>query len=592
MPATLFITYALAPMPVEVVMNGYMHKLVLGGLVFIFAVGPCAALHWDTEAVYDNNIGQGDCTLVSGAGSIPQVVYGAAGGLRLATRGQDTPWPYVSCVPCGPYGGLSSAAFDGAHHLGIGYVYSDGSTDEVRYATNASGSWVTATLGSLGWLTDFVALAFDSANIPWVAFSDGQFAPSIRVMMRSPTSGWQTQATFADIGDNTGPAIAISADNTVSVGFVDANLGLVKVARRPSSGGWTVETLDGSAANPGQGYTSLAIDPSGRPVIAYFQGPLVGGMSLKYGVRTQSGWQTEQVLQMPASGGCQCSVAVAPDGTPWIAYTDSNDSSLACARKAGGTWVHETVDNLVTADRLSLKVDSHGGAYIAYCDQEWGNVKFAGGTPVRSLADIKSLPDGVPVRCEGLVSTTRDSTNGQDFTDRHYVQASNRSMGILVYYGNTPDLLERDTYVTVTGMTGHVNGEMAIVSPTISPGQSADTSKPLGMTNKALGGGPFAYSPGPPIVGQQGMDGAFGLNNIGLLVRVWGSVVVLDPGTPKKWFKIDDGSGYRVKCLLPAGGNPPSGVVALTGISSCEDIGSGIVNWIQDGPVLRLRASD
>ena len=153
--------------------------------------------------------------------------------------------------------------------------------------------------------------------------------------------------------------------------------------------------------------------------------------------------------------------------------------------------------------------------------------------------------------------------------------------------GDTPDPLERDTYITVTGITGHVNGEMAIVSPTISPGQSTSASKPLGMTNKALGGGPFAYSAGPPVIGQQGMNGAFGLSNIGLLVRVWGSVVEVDPSTPKKWFKIDDGSGRRVKCVLPANANPPSGIVTLTGISSCEDIGSGKL-----GPVLRLRASD
>ena len=47
----------------------YMHKLVLSGLLLALAAAPCTALHWDTEAVYDNNIGQGDCTLVSSAGS-------------------------------------------------------------------------------------------------------------------------------------------------------------------------------------------------------------------------------------------------------------------------------------------------------------------------------------------------------------------------------------------------------------------------------------------------------------------------------------------------------------------------------------------
>ena len=160
-------------------------------------------------------------------------------------------------------------------------------------------------------------------------------------------------------------------------------------------------------------------------------------------------------------------------------------------------------------------------------------------------------------------------------------------MGIMVYYGDTTDPLERDTYVTVTGVTGHVNGERAIISPSISPGESADQVRPLGMNNDTLGGGPFAYVPGLPLTGQQGIDGALGVSNIGLLVRVWGKVVEVDPGTPKTWFKIDDGSGDMVKCMLPSGGSPPSGIVTLTGISSCEDIGSGKL-----GRVLRIRASD
>lgn len=569
-------------------MNRFAHNVVLG-LVMSMAVSlPCQALHWDKGVVYDGGIGCGDCTLISSAGSTPQVVYGAAGTLRVATQGTDTPWPWTTGPSCGASGGFSSATFDGGGHLGISFVYSDWSADTAEYTTNASGSWVTEAVSTLGgWGTDFTGLDYDSANTPWVAFCDGEFLPSIKVAKRTGASQWPVQATFSDIGESTGPALVISPDNTVSVSFVDAKVARMKVARRPATGIWTTEILDGSASSPAQSSASLSTDQSGRPVVAYFVGPLVGNMWLKYGVRTALGWQTESVVQMPSSGSCQCSVAVAPDGAPWIAYTDSNDSSLAVARKVNGVWVHEAVDSSVSAGRPSIKVDSNGNAYIAYVDQWAGTVLFASGTSVCSLEEVKRLPDGVPVRCEGLVSTTRNSTNGEDFTDRHYVQASNRSMGIMVYYGGTTDPLERDIYVTVTGTTGHVNGERAIIMPSISPGQSAGAIRPLGMNNQTLGGGPFAYSPGPPICGQQGIDGARGVSNIGLLVRIWGRVGEVDPNTPKTWFKIDNGSADSVKCMLPSGASAPSGIVAVTGISSCEDIGSGKL-----GRVLRIRASD
>ena len=106
----------------------------------------------------------------------------------------------------------------------------------------------------------------------------------------------------------------------------------------------------------------------------------------------------------------------------------------------------------------------------------------------------------------------------------------------------------------------------------------ADVPGPLAMTNRMIGGGRLnSYTPG--------VEGGFGINNIGLLVRLWGKVTYRD--TDNKFFYINDGSnridgtkvnnvyilGVRVSYDNLATGNtinPPDldRYVMVTGISS------------------------
>lgn len=117
----------------------------------------------------------------------------------------------------------------------------------------------------------------------------------------------------------------------------------------------------------------------------------------------------------------------------------------------------------------------------------------------------------------------------------------------------------------------------------------ADTVAPLGLTNAAVGGGDLnTYT--------RGVQGGVGVNNIGLLVRVWGKVNFVD--TTNQLFYIDDGSGLndyvtpgtgiRVSYAGLAAGNtftpPTSGqFIAVTGISSLFTDGYGLL------PVVRAR---
>jgi hypothetical protein len=101
-----------------------------------------------------------------------------------------------------------------------------------------------------------------------------------------------------------------------------------------------------------------------------------------------------------------------------------------------------------------------------------------------------------------------------------------------------------------------------------------DEPRPLGVTSRTIGGGALnEYTPG--------VANGVGLNNIGLLVRMWGMVTFKDDDD--KYFYIDDGQGredgsgqkgVRVSYNDLADNEsftPPSQVgnyVAVTGISS------------------------
>ncbi len=123
----------------------------------------------------------------------------------------------------------------------------------------------------------------------------------------------------------------------------------------------------------------------------------------------------------------------------------------------------------------------------------------------------------------------------------------------------------------------------AVVMLAASAYADTETIKPLAMSNCAVGGGQMnEYTPG--------VAGGAGLNNIGLLIRTWGTVTYVDAA--QKFFYIDDGShlndmsgihgavGLRVSYAGLAPGvtfTPPlvGELAAITGISSTTAITVG-----------------
>ena len=137
---------------------------------------------------------------------------------------------------------------------------------------------------------------------------------------------------------------------------------------------------------------------------------------------------------------------------------------------------------------------------------------------VRTAADAKRLEDGRNVVLSGQI-VSRVWT-GLPWVC--YVQAPDRASGIRVQGTGTAPTAGK--MVTVSGLMDSFGPERMISATEVIPTGSPGEPRPLGLIERALGGGDFEYDPGPPVTGQIGVQGGCGTNNIGLLVRIAGTV--------------------------------------------------------------------
>jgi len=210
--------------------------------------------------------------------------------------------------------------------------------------------------------------------------------------------------------------------------------------------------------------------------------------------------------------------------------------------------------------------------------------------PMDRISTVKFYDDGAWVTLSGKIVTAGTG----DLARKLYVEEPDRLAGIELWPAMAlMSTVPRDSVVDVTGVLSTIDGERVLIDATItptSPPQAPIEIPPLGMNNKALGGGPIGkFTLGVYPNGR-------GVNNMGLLVKIWGRVTyVADDNT---YFYIDDGSGLRdgsehVGMLVDLSGHPGGIVppkqgayVSVTGISSCKSEASVI------SPVRKLLPRD
>mgnify|MGYP005840192269 CR=1 FL=1 len=193
-------------------------------------------------------------------------------------------------------------------------------------------------------------------------------------------------------------------------------------------------------------------------------------------------------------------------------------------------------------------------------------------------AAAKAFEDGAPVQLSGMIATTDRNALGADVV---YIEDSQRTSGIRVDAAGIATAVSEGSTVNVIGMMATANGERYIDATALTAAAGTAVT-PLEIVNRAAGGGDYLYEPGPPVIGQRGVAGGVGANNVGMLVRTTGRIASTGSG----FVMISDGSPAELKVDVSHVANPPSsGQVAVTGILSVEVSGADLI------PVLRPRKS-
>lgn len=262
-----------------------------------------------------------------------------------------------------------------------------------------------------------------------------------------------------------------------------------------------------------------------------------------------------------------------PAGKPWVLEEfPTRNSPLTC------TDYLNLASSLGAAGALMWNLTPEIDDYTMDCAQR-GDVLSQLREP--PITRHKLQRDGVSVHMEhAIISAAWD--------DVCYVEADDRSSGMRIKKAlhGLAEGMRADVIGTMrTNSDGerYIDAWSAVQS---APPNSTGSATPVGLCNRWVGGADWHYVGGPTwpetLCGQKGVKDAFGLNNIGLLVKVWGEVTAAGQG----WFYIDDGSHVQdgtgiIGIYVDAAGLdvPASGSrVEVTGISSCEFYEGQLVN--------------
>lgn len=240
-------------------------------------------------------------------------------------------------------------------------------------------------------------------------------------------------------------------------------------------------------------------------------------------------------------------------GTPGAVMhytTDGSEPTLNDPAAASGSII--TFDESCTLKAKAWK-DQYSPSAVASADYEFIQ-------PRGVIGRLKQNEDG-----DACAGCYRCVVTYASFPDFFYVQEEDRSAGIRVEkaaHGQTVG-----TRITLLGtmMTNSYDEryiELAAVCPA-----GTGSAAPLTMVGRAVGGGDLYPWRFPYGGGQRGITEAFGLNNIGLLIRTWGRVTEASTGG----FRIDIGGGQiaevvaREPLTVPEVGS----LVMVTGVCSC-----------------------
>jgi hypothetical protein len=278
---------------------------------------------------------------------------------------------YVNMV-----GMYNSIAIDSSGYVHISYYCLD--DENLKYATNSSGSWVVEVIDETDSVGKFTSLAIDShdkVHISYYNETNGTLKYAQQYLgswVKSVIDG----NTTTDVGIFN--SLALDSNDNAHISYYDrSNSNLKYITNATVSGDWNITTVDTYYKGA---YSSIVVDGDDKVHISYRSGSQA---DLKYATNTTAGgiWSTENVLT-EGNVGVSTSLALDSNKHVFIAHIEYDSSNsrryLRYASKVSGSWIYDLIEEFESFGKYtSMAKDSHGNLHVSYSVERREDLRYA-----------------------------------------------------------------------------------------------------------------------------------------------------------------------------------------------------------------------
>lgn len=278
---------------------------------------------------------------------VPGIAYEQGHTLVYSVR-DSTGWRSETVDGAPGVGYFATLAYDQAGRPHISYF--DQRHNNIKYATRAADHWRIETIDATGQPGFHIPAGFTRIAVdcwpsraectearPHVVYLTYRYKPydgELRYAERAG-HGWRISTIDGDKGAGGFPSLALDMSGRPWVSYYRASTwdfawGELRLAHLDDRG-WHIETLD-QGAYVGR-YNALALDPAGRPIVAYYSDG-AGGLRLMW---RDEGWRRASI---DGGDGSWVTLAVDPGSTAHLTFVDRTEqrTRYATLRLPGHAW--------------------------------------------------------------------------------------------------------------------------------------------------------------------------------------------------------------------------------------------------------------